>query len=95
MTLVLRPNEAGHPRLGLAVPRRAVRGAVARHRLKRRIRESFRHHTEHLAGLDIVVIVRSGAEKMDSKRFRNLLAGAWARAGAKVRGSGKGADAGA
>ena len=97
MTLVLRPNGANHPRLGLAVPRRAVRGAVARHRLKRRIRESFRHHTEHLAGLDIVVIARSEAQKMDSKRFRNLLASAWARAGAKARRAGKeaGADAGA
>lgn len=97
MTLVLRPNGANHPRLGLAVPRRAVRGAVARHRLKRRIRESFRHHAEHLVGLDIVVIARSGAEKMDSKRFRNVLASAWVRAGARVRRSGKraGADAGA
>ena len=97
MTLVLRPNGMDHPRLGLAVPRRAVRGAVARHRLKRRIRESFRHHAEHLVGLDIVVIVRSGAEKMDSKRFRNVLASAWVRAGAKVRRSGRraGADAGA
>ena len=95
MTLVLRPNGANHPRLGLAVPRRAVRGAVARHRLKRWIRESFRHHAEHLTGIDIVVIARSGADKMDSKRFRNLLASAWARAGARVRRSGKGADAGA
>ena len=93
MTLVLRPNGVNHPRLGLAVPRRAVRGAVARHRLKRRIRESFRHHTEHLAGLDIVVIARSGAEKMDPKRFRDVLARAWLRAGATVCGSGKGAGA--
>lgn len=91
MTLVLRPNGAHHPRLGLSVPRRAVRRAVARHRLKRWIRESFRHHTEHLAGLDIVVIARSGAEKMDSKRFRSLLARAWTRASAKVPGRGAGA----
>jgi len=97
MTLVLRPNGIHHPRLGLAVPRRAVRGAVARHRLKRRIRESFRHHAEHLAGIDVVVIARSGAEKMDSKRFRNVLASAWARAGASMRRSGTRAraDAGA
>jgi len=91
MTLVLRSNGTRHPRLGLAVPRRAVRRAVARHRLKRRIRESFRHHTEHLAGLDIVVIARAGAEKMDSKRFRTLLASAWVRANARVRRRGAGA----
>ncbi len=95
MTLVLRSNGAHHPRLGLAVPRRAVRRAVARHRLKRWIRESFRHHTEYLTGLDIVVIARAGAEKVDSKRFRNLLASAWVRASVKARRSGKRVDAGA
>ena len=93
MTLVLRPNGVNYPRLGLAVPRHAARGAVARHRLKRQIRESFRHHAEHLAGFDVVVIARSGAEKMDSKRFRKVLASAWARAGASMRGSRKGAGA--
>ena len=93
MTLVLRPNGVNHPRLGLTVPRRAARGAVARHRLKRQIRESFRQHAEHLVGLDVVVIARSGAEKMDAKRFRNVLASAWARAGASARRSGKGAGA--
>ncbi|MCY4348454.1 MAG: ribonuclease P protein component [Thiotrichales bacterium] len=91
MTFVLRSNGTHHPRLGLAVPRRAVRRAVVRHRLKRRIRESFRHHTEHLAGLDIVVIARAGAGKMDSKRFRALLASAWVRASATARRRGAGA----
>ena len=30
-------------------------------------------------GLDIVVLVNPGAEKMDSKRFRGLLAQQWER----------------
>ena len=91
MTLALRPNGVNHPRLGLAVPRRVARSSVARHRLKRRIRESFRHHAERLIGLDVVVIARPGAEKVDSKRLRIVLASAWARAGASVRRTGKGA----
>ena len=95
MTLVLRPNGVSQPRLGLAVPRRAAKSAVTRHRLKRRIRESFRHHAEHLAGLDVVVIVRPGAVAMDARRFRDVLASAWTRAGAAVRGTGRGAGANA
>ena len=95
MTLVLRPNGVNHPRLGLAVPRRVSRSAVVRHRLKRQIRESFRHHAEHLAGLDIVVIARPGVEAMETRRLRNVLARAWARAEATVRRAEKGAGAGA
>ncbi len=95
MTFVLRPNGLSQPRLGLAVPRRVARSAVARHRLKRRIRESFRHHVEHLAGLDVVVIARPGVGTMDAKRIRDVLASAWTRAGAAVRGSGRGAGANA
>ena len=81
VTIVVRPNGADHPRLGLAVPRRVARRAVVRNRLKRRIRESFRHHAEGLAGLDVVVLARTGAEKMDSERFGRLLARQWERAG--------------
>ena len=85
VTIVVRPNGADHPRLGLAVPRRVARRAVARNRLKRRIRESFRHHAERLVGLDVVVLVRPGAEKMDSKRFGGQLARQWERAGRRHR----------
>ena len=85
MTIIVRPNGAEQSRLGLAVPRRVARHAVVRHRLKRQIRESFRHTAEHLAGLDIVVIAKSGAGTMDSKRFRGVLAKAWERAAGRVR----------
>ena len=85
VTIVVRPNKANHPRLGLAVSRRVARSAVARHRLKRHIRESFRHHTESLAGLDIVVLANSGAAKMHSGRLRRLLARGWCRAAGVVR----------
>ena len=85
VTIIVRPNGADQSRLGLAVPRRVARRAVDRHRLKRQIRESFRYSAERLAGLDVVVIARSGAEKMDSKHFRAVMARAWERAHGRVR----------
>ena len=85
VTVVVRPNEVHHPRLGLAIPRRVARRAVVRHRLKRQIRESFRHNTERLQGLDVVVLARPGAEKMSSTCLRGLMARAWDRAHALAR----------
>ena len=85
MTVIVHPNGMNHPRLGLAVGRRVASRAVVRHRLKRRIRESFRHNLERLGGLDVVVLVKPGVEKMESRRFRGLLAQQWERAAQVVR----------
>lgn len=48
-------NGRGHGRLGLAIGVKAAGGAVARNRIRRQVRESFRVHQHELAGLDIVV----------------------------------------
>lgn len=55
------PNGLDHCRLGLAVPRH-VGGAVARNRIKRRLRECFRLLQDELpAGYDLVITVRRHA----------------------------------
>ena len=53
------PNSSGCPRLGLAISKKKLAKAVARNRIKRIIRESFRYHQALLAGLDIVVLSHS------------------------------------
>ena len=85
ITIVVRRNGMDHPRLGLAISRGVVRRAVGRNRLRRRIRESFRHNMARLRGLDIVVVGRSGVESMDSNRLTELLERLWERASQQTR----------
>ncbi len=60
-TVLARPNDLPYSRLGLAVSRKVAKSAVARNRLKRAVRESFRHHQQRLGGLDCVVMGRASA----------------------------------
>jgi ribonuclease P protein component len=54
-------GDDAEPRLGLSVPKKAVRTAVARNRIKRRLRELWRARLESLPrGRDYVLIVRPG-----------------------------------
>ena len=53
-------EEGGDPRLGLAVPK-GVGTAVARNKIKRRLRETWRSVLDEIpAGRDYVLIVRPG-----------------------------------
>jgi ribonuclease P protein component len=56
-------------RLGLSVPKKAVSGAVARNRIKRRLRELWRARLETLPpGRDYVLIVRPGLTEAAEER---------------------------
>lgn len=72
-------NGLGHPRLGLAVGVRAAGGAVARNRVKRRIREYFRQHQLELPMVDLVVNARSAAAKATHAQTSESLDAHWRR----------------
>jgi ribonuclease P protein component len=57
MVLYALANDLGHPRLGLTVPRR-VGDAVRRNRVKRHLREIYRHLRQDLPACDFVIVVR-------------------------------------
>jgi ribonuclease P protein component len=57
-------NSVGHLRLGLVVSRK-VGNAVVRNRVKRKLREAFRHLSVDTASLDLVVIARPRAVRRE------------------------------
>jgi len=59
------PNGFGHARLGLSVSARTVGNAVRRNRVRRIVREVFRHLSAELPALDVVVTSRPGARGAD------------------------------
>ncbi len=67
-------NDIGLPRLGLAIPKRHIRKAVLRNRIKRIIREGFRRNKHCLDGKDMVVLLHAPLQKINQKNFDLSLA---------------------
>ena len=72
-------------RLGVTVSRRVARRAVERNRIKRVIRESFRHQQKFLVGLDIVTIARGATRGIETKQLLVSLEGHWRRVDQRCR----------
>ena len=71
------PNTVGYGRLGLVVAKRNLKTAVARHRVKRVIREFFRLNHRQLGAQDVVVSALPQAVEMDNLELRNCLEKLW------------------
>lgn len=92
ITVCGRPNGLDYCRLGLSVPRR-VGSAVARVRIKRRLREAFRlGQHDWPAGYDIVVVV-SPHKLQAVAEYQRLLSGALQRIHELATERGGGGDA--
>lgn len=63
------PNELPQARLGLVIAKKHVKLSVGRNRIKRVLRDSFRHHQHELVGLDIVVLARKGLATLDNQQL--------------------------
>ena len=66
-------------RLGLAISKKQCRKAVARNRLKRIVRESFRQRQCALAGLDIVVLNQPASAQAANAALHASLERHWQR----------------
>ena len=70
-------NDRNHPRLGLAIATRTFGTAVARNRIKRLARESFRLNQHHLPPVDVTVSARDAARRAPPKDLRASLEKHW------------------
>ncbi|MBR7888116.1 ribonuclease P protein component [Marinomonas sp. A79] len=75
--LLARKRDDNHTRLGLIVSKKTDKRAVGRNRIKRLVRDSFRHHKMPLAGLDIVFLARQGIKELDNADLDKRLNKAW------------------
>ena len=73
LVIYMSKNDFGYNRLGVSVSKK-IGNSVVRHRMKRLIKESFRLHEDMFnSGLNIVVIVRKGAEVLSYKEITSAL----------------------
>lgn len=86
-TVLYRDNDSDIARLGLAISKKHCKKAVDRNRIKRIIRESFRHHGSTLAGLDVVVLNQPATAAAPNPALFASLEQHWQRCG-QVQGSG-------
>ena len=80
--LVVSSGDA-EPRLGLAVPKKAVPRAVDRNRIKRQIRESYRTRRAAFPAVDVVILARGGCLQATPVQLNEILDRLWTRVVAK------------
>ena len=80
-------NGLRQARLGITVSRKVSRKAVLRNRIKRQVRESFRHHQYTLPGVDLIVIARSAAAGITGAKLRESLQHHWEKIRQQCRSS--------
>ena len=71
-TVLARPNEKGGARLGLAISKRKASLAVARNRIKRITRESFRRAQQKHDADYVVMCGKLGTQGSNKQLFRSL-----------------------
>lgn len=73
-------NQLPHARLGLVVSKKVSKRAVDRNKIKRHIREWFRHHRETLNGFDIIVTAKPTVLNKSPSEQQTALADLWKKA---------------
>ena len=87
ITMLAIPNHLECSRLGLAISRKVARTAVARNRIKRASRETFRRRQAELGALDVVILGRNGVADQSSRTLASALDRLWTQLIATCAGS--------
>lgn len=77
LILAVRQDPPAASRLGLVVPKKVLKHAVQRNRVKRLMRETFRRIRLTVPGMDTVVIAKAGIDAMDNATLHATLKRLW------------------
>jgi ribonuclease P protein component len=77
LTLLARKNNLDHPRIGMAIPKKHIKRAVGRNRIRRIVREQFRLQQHQLPAIDIVVIAKAGIADLSNQEINKILDKLW------------------
>ena len=74
ITVKYSENDVGYPRFAVVVPKKSVKLAVRRNRIKRIVREAIRHLIKEgkIPNYDIVVVVRKDISDMKSYDIEDI-----------------------
>ncbi|MHA7878690.1 MAG: ribonuclease P protein component [Saccharospirillum sp.] len=73
LLFLAKPGKRSEPRLGFVLSKKNVRTAVARNRVKRAARETFRHLHADLPALDIILLGRKGLGELSQPELQSLI----------------------
>ena len=79
---LVRPSPTASARLGINVPKRILKMAHERNRIKRLLREAFRKQREQLPAIDLVLLARGAIGAADDTALRKDIAKIFIRAAA-------------
>lgn len=75
--LLFKSNDLDYPRLGIIIAKRNVAKAVARNRLRRIVKESFRLHQYLIKGYDVLFIAYKGLDELNNEELTQCLEKQW------------------
>jgi ribonuclease P protein component len=59
------------------IAKKNVRLSVQRNRVKRNVRETFRHNQANLKGIDVIVLARRGLDQLDNAQMQEICNQLW------------------
>jgi ribonuclease P protein component len=77
LVIFSKQNNLSYPRLAVTITKKNIRTAVARNRIKRIIKESFRLHQNIIQGFDVIVKVYKEAGLLTNKEISQCLKKLW------------------
>lgn len=75
--VLARTNNRSGSRIGLVIAKKNVALAVQRNRIKRQLRDTFRHSRALLDTLDLVVLARKDADKLNNSQLKDTIESLW------------------